>query len=156
MKRTIATLAMLIAAGFTSLTLIGCSEPTEKGGPGATTNAAATKDADGHDHDEATFTLTPPDSVDVEAGKDTEVAISVDRGDEFKQKVTITFEAPEGVTLDPTSIVADKVGEDQEVKVIVRADAAMAEGKSVLKVMGKPETGDSVDKNVTVNVSKPE
>src|SRR5262245_18119371 len=86
--------------GAASIALLGCESKSGPGGPGAakkpgstTTQAVAPKE---------TFKLSVPSTkTDLDRGEQEEVTISIDRGSDFNQKVTLEFTAPQGVTVKP-------------------------------------------------------
>jgi uncharacterized membrane protein len=117
--------------------LAGCSNESQKGGPGAVSDAR-------------TFTLSVPGETNVKPGKREEVTISIDRGKEFTQDVRLEFKKPAGVQVIPADPVI-KSGESQ-VKVFIGADDGAAAGAKTVEVIGKPETGKTVSVTMKVDV----
>ena len=102
--------------------LAGCTQESNPGGPGVssnpktTTSSTSTVKSDGYSRetmkeqtapnvvDKAnTFTLHAPKmETTLDTGKKRDVDISISRGSEFKQSVKLEFKAPSGVMVTPT------------------------------------------------------
>jgi uncharacterized membrane protein len=145
------TWTTLLALALACPLAIGCGQTSEKGGPGA--KPAAGDDNDAAD-DEKTFTITVPDDMSIEQGAKEPITITVNRGDEFTEKVALTIETPEGVTADPATI--DAAADQEEVKLMLNADAAAAAGEHTVTVKAKPETGTEVSESFKVTVDAKE
>ena len=101
MKKTIGVLLLAITMSFG----VGCEKETEtEGGPGAT-RPPSEKPVLGETP--GTFTLkTAMTAIDIQQGESDTVTIEIDRADNFRQDVTISFEqVPAGLTFDPMSSV---------------------------------------------------
>jgi uncharacterized membrane protein len=89
----------------------------------------------------------------IKQGEVQSVTISIERGDSFKQDVTLEIKLSkgEGLTFDPAKVVV-KAGDkpDVQLKISAAKDAALGEYK--VSVMGTPTTGEptSVEFNVKV------
>src|SRR5262245_51533494 len=98
---------LLIALVATvGVTTVGCKRESEKGGPGADNRAArTTTDNRGAEESSAdnTFTLKVPKSMKVTQGERKEITVAVNRGDKFNQEVKVSFKAPAGVKIEPSS-----------------------------------------------------
>jgi uncharacterized membrane protein len=130
--------AVLVAAG-----LIGCNQSP----PGGKTS----KDTPS----KSTFKIKAPlTSTTIKQGDKQTVKLTLDRGKDFKEDVTLTVDAPEGLTveLDPKKVKASD-GETVTMSVSVAKTAAV--GDQTIQVTGKPETGDSTSVDVKVKVEKP-
>ena len=139
--RALGTIVVLLAMPW----LVGCPEETELVGHGVVPGEEnVTK---------KTFNLSLPD-VSINQGESQEAAISMDPGEEFDQTVTVTLTPPSGVTVDPTEFELDK--DLLEKTFVIQADAAAPAGEHTIQVAGKPETGDSVDGEITLTVEEVE
>jgi len=100
-----------------------------------------------------TFKVSVP-SVTLEQGEEKSETITISRGKNFTEDVSLKFEGmPAGVTVDPTAPVLKK--SEKEVKVTIKAAADAALGSSEVTVIGHPSKGpdDSTNK-MTVKVEK--
>ena len=124
---------------------VGCDNKSPQGGPGANPPKAS---AD-------TFTIhAPGTATDLKQGDKQEVKLSVDRGKDFKEDVTLKFEAPKGITVEPES-KAVPAGE-KEVAVKVSAGPDATEGKHTVNVTATPKSGKAVTTKFELNVKKAE
>lgn len=138
-----------------ALALTGCAKESPPGGPGATTtpapngNKTYTSDA----AKENTFTLKVPGTdVHIDQGETDEVTVSIDRGDDFKQKVAVAITTPEGVTATPNKF--DIMPGETEFKVTLAAGATAPVGPGNVKVDATPETGTAVSQSFKVDIKK--
>ena len=125
----------LVAVGLIAAS--GCNSGTP-GGPGAA-DSSAKKPLYGEAKD--TFNLSVPAlSTSLKQGDSKEATISIKRGKNFDQDVTLTFaELPKGVTVEPASPVI-KHG-DAEVKFTFKAVDAATLGDFTVKLTGHPTKG---------------
>jgi uncharacterized membrane protein len=148
--------------------LAGCNQESNPGGPGVssaprtTTSSTAKTDGNTATREETTtdttgvdkantFTLEVPRmSTTLDSGKKRDVDISISRGKEFKQSVTLEFKAPSGVTVTPT-MATIPAGQDK-VTVTLEASKDATAGKNQVHVMAVPETGKSVSLEMPVEV----
>lgn len=141
---------------MTAVSMIGCGQESEPGGPGAAARTGANGSANGDRKaadDKRTFTVTVPGTtVDVDRGEEEEVTISLDRGDEFNETVTLTIEAPAGLNVAQRTVEM-AAGQD-EVKVRIRADAAARLGEHSVMVKATPKTGKAVDQSFKIEVNE--
>ena len=154
MKRLIAGLLLT-----TMVVLAGCQQGTA-GGPGAvgTTDSSGStsppekKPTFGLADD--TFSLAVPLlTTSLKQGERKSVSISIKRGKNFDEDVTIKFaELPKGLTLDPSEPVI-KHG-DQEAKLMVKASDSAALGDFSLSVTGHPTKGADASNQFKINVEK--
>jgi hypothetical protein len=121
----------------TVMALTGCNQGTP-GGPGAT-ERTANKPVFGQADD--TFNLDVPQmSTKLKQGETKDVSISVARGKNFEEVVTLTFSGvPKGVTLDPASPVIRRG--DKEAKIALKVADNASLGDFTLKVTGEPSKG---------------
>jgi hypothetical protein len=155
MKRTALSLLGL------ALLAIGCVEGTP-GGPGvnkppatpttpSSTTTTANKPTFGPE--ENTFSLDVPNlSTHVKQGETRSVSVSMSRGKNFDDDVSLKFEnVPAGVMITPATALI-KHG-DTEAKVNVQAAGDAALGNFTVKVIGHPSTGAdaTVDMKLTID-----
>ena len=136
--------ATLIATAI----LGGCSKESPLGGPGATGQP------EGRTADNANvFQLRVPAlAIEIEQGQSQEVAISINRGSEFDQDVSLSFEGPSSLIVTPAN-PAIAAGENQT-KVNVQVDPNAPVGAADIEVMGTPQTGSPVSVSMKVDVSE--
>ena len=95
----------------------------------------------------------PTFSTDVKQGEIEKVAISLQRGDSFKQdvKLEIKLVKGEGLTFDPASFLI-KAGDQPDVQLSVIVAKKAAIGEYIISVTGTPTTGEptSVEFNVDI------
>ncbi len=130
---------------------VGCEKKTEtEGGPGAT-RPPSEKPALGETP--GTFTLkTAMTAIDIQQGESDTVTIEIDRADNFRQDVTISFEqVPAGLTFDPMSPVI-KHG-DGQVEVMAKTAPDAAAGEFVVKVKGHPATGPDATTDLKIHIN---
>lgn len=157
--------------------LAGCTQESNPGGPGVssaparstTTSSSSTvkTDQNGTAREEVattrethkpivadkanTFTLHAPRmSTTLDSGKKREMDISISRGKEFTQSVTLEFKAPAGVTVTP-AMATIPAGQDK-VTVTVEATKDAAVGKTQVQVMATPENGKAVSLEIPMEV----
>ncbi|MBW3599638.1 MAG: hypothetical protein KY475_20495 [Planctomycetes bacterium] len=142
----------LAAVGLVALFLMtGCTEETPPGGPGALTTTPEGEPAE----PEATFTLAVPTGArNIEQGESETLTIGVDRGEEFQDEVAVTFQPPEGITIDPeqATIVA---GED-EVDITVTVDPTVQPGELWIEVTGEAPAGPPTTGKIAIEVTEKE
>lgn len=136
--------SMTAAAFLLSLVAMGCQDESAPGGPGVEGGKTVAE--------QDTFVLKVPSmAVDLEQGQQEEITISVDRGENFDQVVTLEFTAPAGVTVTPQTVEVQAA--EDETKIQVQADATAQQGEAVITVNATPETGEAVSHEVKVNVN---
>jgi uncharacterized membrane protein len=98
----------------------------------------------------------PTFDTKIKQGEVQSVTISIERGDSFKQDVTLEIKLSkgEGLTFDPAKVVV-KAGDkpDVQLKITALKDAALGEYK--VSVMGIPATGEPTSVEFNVNVVSP-
>jgi len=131
-----------------SLMAAGCVQGTP-GGPGvsnppatpSTTTPATTAHKPTFAPDEQTFSLnTPTLATHVKQGETKSATISMSRGKNFTEDVTLKFEnVPAGVTITPATMLIKH--DEKEAKVSFQAASDAAVGNFTVKVVGHPATG---------------
>jgi uncharacterized membrane protein len=145
MKSSFAGLVVMALVAFT-----GCNRGTP-GGPGAT-DPSAKKPAFGQADD--TFNLSVPYlSTNLKQGETKAISISIKRGKNFDEDVTLKFaDLPKGVTLDSASPVI-KHG-DMEAKLTLKAADDASLGDFTIKVTGHPTKGGDSSTEFKITVDK--
>ena len=131
----------LVAAGAAlfALTSVGCNKSPEGGSPG-------TKDS---------FTISgPTTTTTIKQGNKETVTITLNRGSDFKKKVTLAVATPDKVkgTFDRSSVAAS---EDKDVKLTLDVDKDAAVGDHMVKVTGTPESGSPTSMEFKLTIAKP-
>jgi len=154
MKMRFLAPTLALAATF-SLVLVGCNRESPKGGPGAdkaNKGTTGTTTTDSSDRSE-TFTIkVPPGNTNVKQGEQTEMNISISRGKNFDQDVTLTFAPPEGVQVTPDTVKAKKG--DDSAKITVKALDNATPGTTNIKVTGTPATGTATSVDMGIEIKK--
>ena len=93
-------------------------------------------------------------STKITQGKVQTVKISLDRGESFKQDVTLKIKAAKGIKVEPTEavvLISDK--SDVQIKITVPEGAAI--GDYIVSVKGTPKTGEPTSVGFKVKVVAP-
>jgi uncharacterized membrane protein len=140
-----------LAAGALLPLAIGCDNQGTPGGPGVTrptTKAPMVGQA------EDTFHLSAPAlSTRVTQGETKTAAISIKRGKNFDQDVTLKFgELPKGVTITPQNVVLKHGDNDVQVTLSAAADAAV--GDFTVPITGTPGKGAAGTTDLKITVAK--
>jgi len=133
--RTLATLVLGAVVAF-----VGCNK-SEPGG----SNTTSKKDS---------FTVgAPAMGTSIKQGESRMVQLTVDRGDDFKQDVTLTATPPEGIAVEflPATV---KASDKKEVEMKVTPSDKAALGDHEVVVTAKPKTGNETTIKVKVKVEK--
>ena len=167
MKRLLAVcLCSALAVAF------GCNEHKSTGGPGTsgTQSKGTSKDTTGtttrgttdgmKDHTtdkDKTFTITAPSgTTSIKQGENKEISISVNRGKELKQDITMHLTSDDkGVVIDPDNTVvkaSDNVG---SVKFTLKANKDAAIGEHTVHVKATSESGPPAETEFKVKVTGP-
>jgi uncharacterized membrane protein len=140
--------------GFVAVALVavGCENKSPPGGPGANPKpGGANTTARGQGGD--TFKLENPGSMTLKQGEQIEQTLKIDRGDNFKQPVTLTFDnLPKGVTMVPASIEIQSG--NSQARVAVKAANDAPTGEHDVTVVAKPQTGAQVEGKLKVKVER--
>src|SRR5688572_19939015 len=111
--RTLTT--SLVALGLAAL--VGCNT-SPPGGSGGSRGTAGTA---GSTSRSATFNVSAPvTATNIKQGESQEVKLSLNRGRDFKDDVTVTFDAPAGLKIEPASV---KVASSDKEEFAVRVSA---------------------------------
>jgi hypothetical protein len=157
-RRKIMKVLHLSVLAVALLAAYGCS-PSTPGGPGVpgapgprTSSAPADKPIIGQADE--TFNLSLPTlATKVKQGETVSASISVKRGKNFDEDVTLRFaDVPKGVTVDPARPVI-KHG-DSEAKVTFKAADDAALGDFTLKVTGHPTKGADATSEFKLSVAE--
>jgi uncharacterized membrane protein len=143
--------ALLSVVVLSLLVLAGCTKPATSGGPGAAKNNDSTQITQADD----SFSLDVPNlQTTIKQGETKVVKISINRGKNFDQDVTLSFDKlPAGVTGDPEPVVLGKGEKEVEVKLTASAEAAL--GEHMVTVRGKPATGAEAKNEFKIEVKQP-
>jgi uncharacterized membrane protein len=132
--------AITIVLTLALMAVSGCQSSSERGG--------SVRKGEG-------FKITVPTlSMEIKQGQTQSVAISLERGDYFKQDVKLEIEAAKGISVDPTSVIikaSDKP--DMQLRIAVAQNAAI--GEYHVSVRGIPKTGESTSTQLNVKVVSP-
>ncbi len=136
-------LAGVMALGL--VFVIGCeNNKSAPGGPGATADNKSQKSSD-------TFKIVAPGKTELKQGEEKEVKIKVDRGKDFKEDVTLTFETPKGIHMAPDRITVKGGETEAAIKVKADNDAPLGDHNNV-KVLATPAKGTATSQNFDVKV----
>jgi uncharacterized membrane protein len=142
--------ASLLVAAVVAFT--GCNGKSTSGGPGAT-NKESSKGTHVGQTDNSFKLSTPTLATKLKQSENKVATISIKRGKNFDQDVTLKFEGlPQGVSIDPANPVL-KHGEE-EVKVTIKAADDAAVGDFTVKVVGHPKEGPDAVSDLKLEVSK--
>lgn len=139
MKKILASVLVMGLVAF-----VGCNTSNTGGGPKA---------------GGGTFTLKAPPGIttkDIKHGSDETFKVTLDKGKDFKEDVTLTAEVKPGdkgvsATVDPSTI---KGGDATEANVKVSAKETAQDGDYTVTVTGKPAKGESTNVDIKVRVPK--
>lgn len=143
-----------IAAGvvvvLSLIALPGCTDKSTVGGQGASDEKPLIGEADN------SFKLTVPGSVPyataVKEGESTPFTVGIKRGKNFNQDVSLKFEGPAGVTVEPAG-AAIKAGAS-DAKLTLKAADDAAPGSYDIKVIGTPSKGPAAVSEFKITVNK--
>lgn len=144
----------LVAASLVAV--IGCNGSgvdEQAGGPGADVRS----DQDQEPQQEAK-TFTPSldqENLELPAGQEKEMTLSIERGDQFDQTVTVEIKPPQGITAEPKTIELQSGQTEGKVTFKAASDAAVGEEQAV-ELTFQPESGESVKKQLMVTVTEAE
>ncbi|SRR5579875_3695908 len=150
MKRIYVGLAAAALAAF-----LGCEgTKSTPGGAGVTNRGTGGAKVPSVGKPDNSFTLsTPTLSTKLKQSESEVVKISIKRGKNFDQDVSLRFEGlPKGVSVEPASPTI-KHGED-EAKVTVKAADDAALGDFTVKVIGHPKEGPDGTSEMKLTISK--
>jgi len=97
----------------------------------------------------------PSSDTKVKPGEIQTITIKLQRGESFKQDVTLQIEAAEGISVDPAKVVV-KAGDEPDVKLTITVSKDAALGEYKVSVTGTPTTGEPTSVEFKVKVIAPE
>jgi uncharacterized membrane protein len=132
----------------------GCGGTGTPGGPGTKTETGGPHKTSLGGPAEDTFTINVPTlATTLKQGESKTIALSLKRGTNFDEDVTVKFEdVPEGLTIEPTNPKIAKSEKDTQVTIKAAKDAAL--GKFTIKVVGEPTRGKPASNSLNVTVDK--
>jgi uncharacterized membrane protein len=103
------------------------------------------------------FKITVPSDTKVKQGEIQSVIISLDRGESFKQDVTLEIKLSkgEGITFDPAKVLV-KAGDKADVQLMITVPKNATLGEYKVSVTGTPTTGEPTSVEFKVKVIAPE
>ena len=98
----------------------------------------------------------PAFDTKMKQGEVQNVTISIERGESFKQDVTLELKLTkgEGLTLEPTKVIV-KAGDEPNVQITITASKDAAIGEHIITVTGTPTTGEPTTMEFSVKVVAP-
>lgn len=142
MKKVISIMIVLTLV----LAVVSCTDDSPKAGP----KGGLVGKGEGFKIDVPTF------DTKIKQGEVQSVIVSLDRGESFKQDVTLEIKLVDGkgITFDPATALV-KAGDKPDVQIQVSAakDAAISEYR--VSVTGTPKTGESASTEFNVKVVSP-
>jgi uncharacterized membrane protein len=131
---------IMIVVTLALVTIYGCYSSSEKGG-------SVLKGEE--------FKIAVPTfDIDIKQGEIQSVAISIERGEAFKQDVKLEIGAANGISIEPVKVMvkaSDKP--DVQLRIMVPKDAAL--GVYSISVKGTPKTGEPTSTEFNVKVVSP-
>ena len=143
---------------------VGCCRESYKGGPGANktgtgttgtgtgttgTGTGTTTTGEGRDH----LTIkVPSGNTNVTQGEQQEVTITVNRNGNFDQEVSLKFDPPAGLKVDPATVTVPKGKDDARVTVHANPDAKV--GTTNVQVTGTGGGGPAAKVELGIEVKK--
>lgn len=144
-----ARFAVLTAGLIAGLFAAGCGNTSPTGGRTGATGAGAGSSANDKS---ATFTVKGPMlATTLTQGEKKNIALTLDRGTNFKDSVKLAADAPKGLKVDmPKNTVA--AGDPADATLVVEAAADAPVGDHVIKVTATPGEGAATSLDVKVKV----
>jgi uncharacterized membrane protein len=96
----------------------------------------------------------PTFDTKVKQGETQSVTIKLERGESFKQDVTLQIGVAEGISVDPVKVLI-KASDNPKVQLTITVPKDAAFGKYIISVTGTPETGESTSVKFKVKVVAP-
>lgn len=137
--------------------LVGCNQSPPGGQTKPTSTGTGGTAGSGKVGTSNSFQISAPSGAsNIKQGATETFKVSLDRGSDFKDDVTLTFMAPEGskLKIEPMSKTV-KGSDDKTMSVTVTAAADSPLGKHNIKINGKPTTGSETNGSFDVEVVKP-
>ena len=136
MKKVIMT-----AVTLALVTVLGCYSSSEKGG-------SVLKG-------EGFRIAVPTFDVEMKQGEIQSLAISIERGESFKQDVELMIKTTKGISIEPTDVMV-KASEKPDVQLRITVPKNAALGVYKVSVKGTPKTGEPTSTEFNVKVISPE
>jgi uncharacterized membrane protein len=131
--------AIAIMAGLALLAACGCHKGMSGGGAASGTG----------------FTINVPTfTQDLRQGEVKTITIKLNRGEHFKQDVQLTIYPPQGINIDPTSVLV-RASDPASVSVRIMVPQDAAAGNYEVRVTGQPQEGAPASSRFTVKVVAP-
>jgi uncharacterized membrane protein len=136
-----------------ALVIAGCQQKSEPGGPGA---LAKQEGITNRVDKKETFELSVPrTATTLKPGEQKEISLGIHRGREFKEVVSLKFDVPKDLKVEPMS--ADiKPDDSKHLKIKVEAAKDATPGKKAVVVIATPKEGAKTSESIQVEVQKPE
>ncbi len=133
--------------------MAGCEKESDVGGPGGAATGSGASDATSSNADN-TFVLTVPSGqVDLYQGDSKAVTIGIERGSAFSQAVDVSIMATaQAFTAEPSNITL--AAGQTEVEIMLKAAMDAPVGVTNVTIVGKPQTGESVNTSIEVEINK--
>lgn len=141
----------LLLLGFV-VSCLGCGDSGTPGGPGTKTNGKTNGKRLGTA--EETFTIDVPNlSTKLKQGESKSITLSLNRGKNFDEDVTLKFsDLPKGITIEPSTAKIAKSDKDESITIKAADDAAL--GDFTIKVTGEPTRGSAATNTIKLTVEK--
>lgn len=131
---------IMIVVTLALVTVFGCYSSSEKGG-------SVLKGEE--------FKIAVPTfDIDIKQGEIQSVAISIERGESFKQDVKLMFKTAKGISIEPTDVMV-KASDKPDVQLRITVPKAAALGVYRVSVTGTPKTGEPTSTEFNVKVITP-
>jgi uncharacterized membrane protein len=93
----------------------------------------------------------PSSDTKVKQGETQTITIKLQRGESFKQDITLQIKAAKGISVDPAKVVV-KAGDEPDVKIMITVPKDAALGEYKVSVTGTPTTGEPTSVEFKVKV----
>ena len=131
---------IMIAVTLALVTVLGCYSSSEKGG-------SVLKG-------EGFRIAVPTFDVKIKQGETQSVTVSVERGESFKQDVTLEFKAAKGISIEPAKVMV-KASDTPDVQLMITVPKDAALGEYKVSVKGTPKKGEPTSTEFNVKVIIP-
>jgi uncharacterized membrane protein len=131
---------LMIAVTLALVTVLGCYSSSEKGG--SVLKGEGFKIA------------VPTFDVELKQGETQSLAISLERGESFKQDVEFTIKTTKGISIEPTNVMV-KASDKPDVALMIKVPKDAALGVYKVSVKGTPKTGEPASTEFNVKVISP-
>jgi len=134
--------AITIVMTLASVAICGCQSQSSSPRGGGMTKDVGFKIA------------VPTFSTEIKQGQTQNVAVSLERGDYFKQDVKLQIQASKGISIDPTEVLV-KASDSPDVQLRISTTKDTALGAYRVAVTGTPKTGEPTATAFTLMVVGP-